>query len=90
MRCAHVCDGLCIVGDSAGFLNGLRLKGIHLAMKSGMLAAEAIFDALQAGDTSARALGAYETRFRDSWAFESCTRRGTSTRVSAAACGAVW
>ena len=63
-------DGLCIVGDSAGFLNGLRLKGIHLAMKSGMLAAEAIFDALRAGDTSARALGAYETRFRDSWAFE--------------------
>jgi electron-transferring-flavoprotein dehydrogenase len=63
-------DGLCIVGDSAGFLNGMRLKGIHLAMKSGMLAAEAIFDALQAGDTSANALGAYETRFRDSWAFE--------------------
>jgi electron-transferring-flavoprotein dehydrogenase len=63
-------DGLCIVGDSAGFLNGMRLKGIHLAMKSGMLAAEAIFDALQAGDTSANALAAYETKFGDSWAFE--------------------
>jgi electron-transferring-flavoprotein dehydrogenase len=63
-------DGLCIVGDSAGFLNGMRLKGIHLAMKSGMLAAEAIFEALQAGDTSANALAAYETKFRDSWAFE--------------------
>ncbi len=62
-------DGLCIVGDSAGFLNGLRLKGIHLAMKSGMMAAEAIFDALQKDDTSASALGAYEAKFRDSWAF---------------------
>ena len=62
-------DGLCIVGDSAGFLNGLRLKGIHLAMKSGMLAAEAIFDALQADDTSAAKLGAYAQKFRDSWAF---------------------
>ena len=39
-------DGLCLIGDSAGFLNGLRLKGIHLAIKSGMLAAEAIFEAL--------------------------------------------
>ena len=63
-------DGLCIVGDSAGFLNGLRLKGIHLAMKSGMLAADAIFDALAAGDTSAARLRAYDEGFRASWAFE--------------------
>jgi electron-transferring-flavoprotein dehydrogenase len=63
-------DGLCIVGDSAGFLNGLRLKGIHLAMKSGMMAAEAIFDALQADDTSAAKLKAYEDKFRDSWAHQ--------------------
>jgi electron-transferring-flavoprotein dehydrogenase len=62
-------DGLCIVGDSAGFLNGLRLKGIHLAMKSGMMAAEAIFDGLQADDTSADKLSAFEQKFRDSWAF---------------------
>lgn len=62
-------DGLCIVGDSAGFLNGLRLKGIHLAMKSGMMAAETIFDALQKDDTSSNALSAFDTRFRDSWAF---------------------
>ena len=63
-------DGLCIIGDSAGFLNGMRLKGIHLAMKSGMLAAEAIVAALQADDTSSGALGKYETLFRSSWAFE--------------------
>jgi electron-transferring-flavoprotein dehydrogenase len=61
-------DGLCIVGDSAGFLNGLRLKGIHLAMKSGMMAAEAIFDAVQADDTSSKKLSAYETKFAGSWA----------------------
>ena len=40
-------DGLLIVGDSAGFLNGMRLKGIHLSMKSGMLAAETIWEALR-------------------------------------------
>ncbi len=39
-------EGFLTVGDSAGFLNGQRLKGIHLAMKSGMLAAEAIFEDL--------------------------------------------
>jgi electron-transferring-flavoprotein dehydrogenase len=41
-------DGFLLIGDSAGFLNSERLKGIHLAMKSGMLAAEAIFEELSA------------------------------------------
>ena len=40
-------DGVLLTGDSAGFLNGARLKGIHTAIKSGMLAAETIFDALK-------------------------------------------
>ncbi len=62
-------DGLCLIGDTAGFLNGMRLKGIHLAMKSGMLAAEAIFEALATDDVSATALAAFETKFRASWAF---------------------
>src|SRR5947199_7192832 len=39
-------DGFMIVGDSAGYLNGARLKGIHLGIKSGMLAAETAFHAL--------------------------------------------
>ena len=39
-------DGWMILGDSAGFLNSQRLKGIHLAIKSGMLAAETAFDAM--------------------------------------------
>jgi len=63
-------DGLCLIGDSAGFLNGLRLKGIHLAMKSGMLAAEAIAAALAAERTDAAALARYEEAFRASWAFD--------------------
>jgi electron-transferring-flavoprotein dehydrogenase len=62
-------DGLCLIGDSAGFLNGLRLKGIHLAMKSGMLAAEAIAAALAAERTDAAALARYDEAFRASWAF---------------------
>jgi electron-transferring-flavoprotein dehydrogenase len=62
-------DGLCLIGDSAGFLNGLRLKGIHLAIKSGMLAAEAIFEALAQDRSDAAALAAYEQKFRNSWAF---------------------
>src|SRR5262252_1710942 len=53
-------DGVLIVGDSAGFLNAARLKGIHSAIKSGMLAAETIFDALIEGDFSARTLREYE------------------------------
>jgi electron-transferring-flavoprotein dehydrogenase len=60
-------DGALIVGDSAGFLNSQRLKGIHMAMKTGMLAAEAVFDALRKGDTSAAALTAYENSWRSSW-----------------------
>jgi len=60
-------DGVLIVGDSAGFLNAARLKGIHSAIKSGMLAAETIFDALLAEDYSAAKLQAFESRVKDSW-----------------------
>ena len=61
-------DGLLLVGESAGFLNAMRLKGIHLGMKSGMLAAETILEALAAGDFGATTLHHYETRFTASWA----------------------
>lgn len=61
-------DGFVLVGDSAGFVNMARLKGIHLAIKSGLLAAEALADALQKDDTSAAALSSYEARFEQSWA----------------------
>jgi electron-transferring-flavoprotein dehydrogenase len=60
-------DGVLIVGDSAGFLNAARLKGIHSAIKSGMLAAETIFEALVAGDNSAKTLQNFERRVKESW-----------------------
>ncbi|HKX46909.1 MAG TPA: electron transfer flavoprotein-ubiquinone oxidoreductase, partial [Planctomycetota bacterium] len=61
-------DGFAIVGDAAGFVNMARLKGIHLALKSGMLAAEAIDAALAAGDTSGAVLARYTELFEASWA----------------------
>ena len=60
-------DGWMILGDSAGFLNSQRLKGIHLAIKSGMLAAETAFEALKKGDFSATTLGEFQTRVENSW-----------------------
>ncbi|MBI4000553.1 MAG: 4Fe-4S dicluster domain-containing protein, partial [Nitrospira defluvii] len=60
-------DGALLVGDSAGFLNVPYLKGIHYAMKSGMLAADTIFEALVRGDTSASVLSSYEARLASSY-----------------------
>ncbi len=60
-------DGWMIVGDSAGFLNSQRLKGIHLAIKSGMLAAETAFEAWIAGDSSVRQLGKFQQKVEASW-----------------------
>jgi electron-transferring-flavoprotein dehydrogenase len=63
-------DGFMILGDSGGFLNGARLKGIHLAFKSGILAAEAAFLALLSEDYSAKQLSEYDALFEASWAKE--------------------
>ncbi|MGA7856146.1 MAG: 4Fe-4S dicluster domain-containing protein, partial [Candidatus Acidiferrales bacterium] len=60
-------DGGLIIGDSASLLNSQRLKGIHTAIKSGMLAAETIYEALCAGDTSATTLAAYPQKIEKSW-----------------------
>ena len=51
--------GVLIAGDAGGFLNSMRLKGIHLAMRTGMLAAETAFDAVRASDVSAGRLQSY-------------------------------
>lgn len=61
-------DGFVLVGDDAGFLNASTLKGIHLAIKSGLLAAEAIAEAVAAGDTSGAKLARYTELFESSWA----------------------
>jgi electron-transferring-flavoprotein dehydrogenase len=60
-------DGGLIVGDSASLLNSQRLKGIHTAIKSGMLAAETIYEALCAGDTSTKTLEKYPQKIEASW-----------------------
>jgi electron-transferring-flavoprotein dehydrogenase len=55
-------DGALLVGDSGGLLNGIRLKGIHLAIESGMAAAEAIFEALLKDDYSEKQLESYSKK----------------------------
>jgi len=60
-------DGGLIIGDSGSLLNSQRLKGIHTGIKSGMLAAETIYEALCAGDTSAAKLAAYSAKLDASW-----------------------
>jgi electron-transferring-flavoprotein dehydrogenase len=59
--------GWMILGDSGSMLNSQRLKGIHLAIKSGMLAAETAFESMRVGDNSSGALEAYQTRVEGSW-----------------------
>jgi len=61
--------GGCMVGCSPGFMNVPKIKGTHTAMKSGMVAAEAVWDKLLAGDSETEGVEPleYETRLRDSW-----------------------
>ena len=65
--------GGCLIGDNAGFLNAPRIKGSHTAMKSGMMAAEAAFDAVAAGQ-SHDDLSAYPAAFEKSWIKEELHR----------------
>jgi len=60
-------DGALIIGDSGSFLDSQRLKGIHMAMKSGMLAAETIFESLKTGDASAKTLSAFPQKIEQSY-----------------------
>lgn len=57
-----------LVGDDAGFLNPAKIKGTHTAMKSGMLAGESIFKAIQAG-RSHDEVAEYQTAFENSWLY---------------------
>jgi len=65
--------GGALVGDDAGFLNASRIKGTHAAIKSGMLAAQAAFEALGAG-READELVAYPGAFEKSWLHEELHR----------------
>jgi len=62
-----VADGALIIGDAGGLLNMMRLKGIHLAMKSGMLAAETAFSGLLKDDFSRKTLSQYHALLEESW-----------------------
>jgi electron-transferring-flavoprotein dehydrogenase len=68
-----VFPGGCLIGDDAGFLNASRIKGSHAAMKSGMLAADAAYTALAAGDAGDE-LTDYPDAFGASWLHEELHR----------------
>ena len=61
--------GGALIGCAAGFVNLPRIKGSHNAMKTGMLAAEAAFTALQAG-RGGDVLSAYEDAYKASWVYQ--------------------
>jgi len=63
-------DGVLIVGDSASFLNGQRIKGIHTSMKSGMLAAETIVNAFDHQDFTLKTLRHYDEKVNMSWIYD--------------------
>jgi len=65
-----VFPGGLLSGCDAGFLNGAKIKGVHTAMKTGMLAAESMFAAIASGDDAPAVLEDYETRVRESWVYE--------------------
>ncbi len=59
-----------LLGDAAQMVNAARLKGIHLGMKAGLLAADTLVDALVADDCSAAKLQGFQDAFLASWAGE--------------------
>lgn len=65
-------DGFLLVGDAAGYMNTSKLKGLHLAIKSGLLASEAAFQALQSGSGPAEgsSLSVIDDLFLKSWAYK--------------------
>jgi len=62
--------GLLLCGDGVGMVNIPRLKGVHYAIESGRLAAEAAFRSLQRGHTPATALSSYDDAVRDSFIWQ--------------------
>ncbi len=64
-------DGALLIGESASMVDMRSFKGIHLAIKSGMLAAEQVFESLKSGDFSVGALAPYEERLYSSYVGQS-------------------
>ncbi|MGD9601344.1 MAG: electron transfer flavoprotein-ubiquinone oxidoreductase [Gammaproteobacteria bacterium] len=63
-----------LVGDTAGFLNVPKIKGSHTAMKSGMTAAEAVFELLRAGEQAGREAVDYPHRLKSTWLWDELYR----------------
>lgn len=63
-------NNLLIIGDSAGFLNNKRLKGVHLAIKSAIIAAEVALLAIKQNNFSEKILSQFLTLFQNSWAYQ--------------------
>ena len=70
--------GGCLTGCGAGFMNVPKIKGTHTAMKSGMLAAESIFEAIQRGDSETS--GPYRVT-RQLWPRLCCNQFGEFPRI---------
>ena len=68
-----------IVGDDAGFLNIIKLKGTHTAIKSGTLAAEAGYEAIKGGPTGGEELTSFVENFEASWLYEELHRGRNTT-----------
>ncbi len=58
-----------LIGCDAGTLNFAKIKGLHTAMKSGLVAAETVFEAISAGDEGGQELTAFTDKWESSWAF---------------------
>ncbi|GAB3276046.1 electron transfer flavoprotein-ubiquinone oxidoreductase [Parahaliea aestuarii] len=65
----HFPGGL-LIGCDAGTLNSVKIKGNHTAMKSGMLAAEAVVEALAQGESAPKDLASYADKVKGSWLYE--------------------
>ncbi len=63
-----------LVGCDAGFLNGIKIKGAHTAIKTGMLAAESVHKAFSAGDEGQSELSDYEESVNSSWVYKEMHR----------------
>ncbi|MBI5909464.1 MAG: electron transfer flavoprotein-ubiquinone oxidoreductase [Betaproteobacteria bacterium] len=61
-----------LVGDTAGFLNNAKIKGTHTAMKSGMTAAETVYDAL--AEEGAKEVTSYPEKIRSTWIWDELYR----------------
>ncbi len=70
-----------LIGDDAGFLNMTKIKGSHTAMKSGMLAAEAVAEALIGGSAGGEKLDSFRAKFESSWLHEELNQARNSQQA---------